>query len=67
LDRIIVLNEMHLRWALEEYVRYYNSRRPHRSLRLLPPEAACEYPGEGPIERRTILGRLINDYCRRAA
>jgi transposase InsO family protein len=67
LDRIIVLSEVHLRWALEEYVRYYNARRPHRSLRLLPPEAAYEYPCDGPIERRAILGGLINDYCRQAA
>ena len=67
LDRIIVLNEVHLRWALEQYVRYYNARRPHRSLRLLPPEGAGECPCEGPIERRAILGGLINDYCRQAA
>jgi hypothetical protein len=58
---------VHLRWALEQYVRYYNVRRPHRSLRLLPPEAAHQYPCEGPIERRAILGGLINDYWRQAA
>lgn len=67
LDRIIVLNEAHLRWVLGEYVRYYNARRPHRSLRLLPPEAHDQYPSEGPILRQSILGGLINDYCRQAA
>jgi transposase InsO family protein len=67
LDRIIILNEAHLRWALEQYVSYYNARRPHRSLRLLPPEAAFQYPCEGPIGRRAILGGQINDYCRQAA
>ncbi|HUW12600.1 MAG TPA: integrase core domain-containing protein [Anaerolineae bacterium] len=67
LDRIIVLNEAHLRWALREYTSYYNARRPHRSLRLLPPEAHDQYPSEGPILRQSILGGLINDYCRQAA
>jgi putative transposase len=67
LDQIIVLNEAHLRWVLGEYVRYYNTRRPRRSLRLLPPEAHDQYPCEGPILRQSILGGLINDYCREAA
>jgi transposase InsO family protein len=67
LDGIIVLNEAHLRWPLREYTSYYNSRRPHRSLRLLPPEAPDHYPCDGPIIRRAVLGGLINDYCRRAA
>ena len=38
LDRIILLNEAHLRWVLGEYVRYYNQRRPHQALQHLPPE-----------------------------
>ena len=67
LDQIIVLNEAHLRWALREYISYYNARRPHRSLRLLPPQAPDQYPCDGPIIRRAVLGGLINDYCRPAA
>ena len=38
LDRVIVLNESHLRWVLREFIHYYNSRRPHRSLDLRPPD-----------------------------
>jgi len=67
LDQIMVLNEAHLRWVLGEYVRYYNARRPHRSLGLLPPEGGDQYPSEGPILRQSILGGLTNDYCRQAA
>ena len=67
LDRIIVLNEAHLRWVLEEYVRYYNERRPHQSLQHLPPEAPDVYPREGEIVARPVLGGLINDYYRLAA
>ena len=67
LDRIIILNEAHLRWVLREYVRYYNQRRPHQSLGHLPPEALPEYPCHGEIISRPVLGGLIHDYCRLAA
>ena len=67
LDRIIILNEAHLRWVLGEYVRYYNQRRPHQALRHLPPEAPDAYPSEGFVVARPVLGGLINDYCRLAA
>ena len=67
LDRIIILNEAHLRWVLTEYVRCYNERRPHQSLQHLPPEALAEYPCQGEVVRRPVVGGLINDYYRRAA
>ena len=61
LNPIIVLNEGHLRWVLGEFIRYYNERRPHRSLGLAVPEGPAEYPREGKVVRRRILGGLIND------
>jgi len=67
LDRIIILNETHLRWVLAEYVRYYNQRRPHQALQHLPPEAPDAYPCRGKIVSRPVLGGLIRDYCRLAA
>jgi putative transposase len=67
LDRVIVLNENHLRWVLREFIRYYNGRRPHRSLDLRPPAGPVEAPAEGEVIRRQVLGGLINDYHREAA
>ena len=67
LDRAIVLNENHLRWVLREFIRYYNSRRPHRSLGLRPPDGPVEGPAEGNVTRRQLLGGLVNDYRRTAA
>jgi len=67
LDRIIILNEAHLRWVLGEYIRYYNQRWPHQALQHLPPEAPDAYPCEGKIASRPVLGGLINDYYRLAA
>ena len=66
LDRIIILNEAHLRWVLGEYVRYYNQSRPHQALRHLPPEAPDTYPREGHIVARPVLGGLLRDYDRLA-
>ena len=67
LDRIIILSEAHLRWVRGEYVRYYNERRPHQSLQHLPPEALAEYPCQGEVVRRPVVGGIINDYYRLAA
>ena len=67
LDWIIVLSEAHLRWVLGEYVRYYNERRPHQSLPHLPPEALAEYPCQGEVVRRPVVGGIINDYYRLTA
>jgi putative transposase len=67
LDHIIILNEAHLRWVLGEYVRYYNERRPHQSLQHLPPEALAEYPCQGEVACRPVVGGIINDYYRLAA
>jgi transposase InsO family protein len=67
LDRIIILNDRHLRWVLDQFVRYYNRRRPHRSLQLHVPEGPRDYPTDGRVARRQILGGLVSDYYRKAA
>ena len=36
-DRLLILNEGHLRRVLDRYVRHYNEHRPHRGLELRPP------------------------------
>ena len=67
LDHVIVLGESHLRWVLGEFVKYYNSRRPHRSLDMRPPDGPVGGAREGEVCRRQVLGGLINDYYREAA
>ena len=59
LDRLIVVNERHLRATLAEFVRFYNAQRPHRTLRLETPVPAtpyCAKTGSGP-ERRQAAPR----------
>jgi putative transposase len=38
LDRLLILNRRHLEHVLRVFVDHYNTRRPHRSLELIPPE-----------------------------
>jgi hypothetical protein len=67
LDRLIVLNEGHLRRILKEYVAYFNARRPHQGLEQDSPLGLESVSTEGPIRSRNVLGGIIRDYYREAA
>jgi transposase InsO family protein len=63
-DRMLIFGERHLRMTLAKYETHYNGRRPHRSRQLRPPR-----PDNPPadlskkrIQRRPLLGGLINEY-----
>ena len=67
-DRMLILNERHLRQTLREYAKHYNGRRPHRALELQPPRSdrpAVDLTHER-IRRRPVLGGLITEYERAA-
>lgn len=64
LDKILVLNQAHLRRVLTEYLDYYNRRRPHQGLDQQSPIERPEPLTEGLIRKRPILGGIINDYFR---
>ena len=66
LDKLIILNERHLRRVLTEYLGYYNARRPHQDLDQDSPLGLTVLT-EGPICYRNVLGGLIRDYYREAA
>jgi transposase InsO family protein len=63
-DRMLIFGERHLRRVLVAYAAHYNTRRPHRALRLRPPrpQAPVPEPVHGRIRRRPVLGGLINEY-----
>jgi putative transposase len=67
-DRMLIFGERHLRTVLAEYESHYNGRRPHRSRQLRPPRP--DHPvadlSRERIQRRLILGGLINEYERAA-
>jgi putative transposase len=68
LDRVLIINEHHLRRVLAEYLRHYNAARPHRSLGQLTPAQAGTRPpepvnlAEFRIRRRQVLGGLTHEY-----
>ena len=67
-DRMLILGERHMRAILAEYEAHYNGRRPHRSRQLHPPRPdhpAADLSQER-IQRRAVLGGLINEYERAA-
>jgi len=72
LDWTLVWNQRQLHRVLTEYLRHYNSARPHRSLDLQPPRPAPRLALVGsssvvsPVRRIDVLGGLIHEY-RRAA
>jgi transposase InsO family protein len=68
LDHVVVLNERHLERVLSEFVQYYNTDRPHRSLRLTPPLPAARDPcaPSGRVVARPVLGGLHHVYVRAA-
>ena len=67
-DRMLIFGERHLRTILAQYEAHYNGRRPHRSRQLCPPRP--DHPvadlSRKRIQRRPVLGGLINEYGRAA-
>jgi len=64
LDHVLKINEAHLRNVLNEYLAYYNSRRPHQRLNQMSPIPRPSCQPKGKIIRRKVLGGIINDYHR---
>ena len=67
-DRLLIINEHHLRQVLAEYLRHYNTARPHHALgQLAPAQAETQPPepinlAEHQIRRKQILGGLTHEY-----
>jgi transposase InsO family protein len=64
LDRILILGRRHLEHVLRLYRRHYNEHRPHRALRLMPPDGRDPTPLQATarLRRRDLLGGLIHEY-----
>jgi putative transposase len=67
LDHLLILGERHLRKVLVEFASHYNAHRPHQSLQQEPPQRSSSTVDiTARIERKQVLGGLINEYCRAA-
>jgi len=65
---MLIYGEQHLRSVLGEYPGHYNGHRPHQSRQQRPPDhdGQASPPLDLPVQRRKVLGGVINEY-RRAA
>jgi putative transposase len=65
LDRLLIVNRRHLEHVLRVYANHYNAHRPHRSLKLVPPEPLGRERTLASIrhlKRNDRLGGLIHEY-----
>ncbi len=68
LDRILIVNEHHLRRILATYLYHFNTARPHRTLGQLAPAQAETHPphvinlADYQVRRRPILDGLTSEY-----
>lgn len=68
LDRILIVNERHLRQVLTTYLHHFNEARPHRALAQLTPTQADAQPPHVinlvscHVRRRSILDGLTSEY-----
>ena len=67
-DRMLIYGERHLRSVLGEYAAHYNRHRPHQSRQQRPPDQDDQVsaPLDLPVQRRKVLGGVINEYYRAA-
>jgi putative transposase len=67
-DRLLIYGERHLRSVLGEYVHHYNQHRPHQSRQQRPLDQGDQVsaPLDLPVQRRKVLGGMINEYYRAA-
>jgi putative transposase len=65
---MLIYDERHLRSVLGEYAGHYNRHRPHQSRQQRPPDHDDQYcaPLDLPVQRRKVLGGVINEYYRAA-
>jgi putative transposase len=67
-DRMLIYGERHLLSVLDDYAAHYNRHRPHQSRQQRPPDHddQTDVPLDLPVQRRKVLGGVINEYYRAA-
>ena len=64
LDHILIINVEHLQRVLIEFAQYYNASRPHQGIDQQMPIPSNISKNTGFVQRRKVLGGIINDYFR---
>ncbi len=67
LDKVLIINQTHLRRVMREYVQFFNTARPHQGIDQQMPISGAAPLGTGPVRCRNVLGGIIYDYYRDVA
>jgi transposase InsO family protein len=67
LDKLLIINQTHLRRVMREYITFFNTARPHQGLDQRIPVPMIGHENIGPVRSRAVLGGIIHDYYRDAA
>ena len=67
LDKLLVINQEHLRRVMREYVGFFNTARPHQGIAQHTPIPDTSRKLVGSVRCRNVLGGIIHDYYRDAA
>jgi transposase InsO family protein len=66
LDYYLIISEKQIMRILNEYIEYYNSKRPHQGINQRIPNG-CEFQTYGRVLKFPILNGLCHHYVRRVA
>ncbi len=66
-ERILILNEAHLRHGLKPDIEHYNRARPHQGIQQRGPIPIDKIRRDGEVKRRDMLGGIIHEDSRDAA
>ncbi len=67
LDKVLIINQAHLRRVMREYIAFFNTARPHQGINQQIPVPPASRAARGPVRCRKVLGGIIHDYYRDAA
>jgi putative transposase len=67
LNKLLIINQAHLRRVMQAFVAYHNTARPHQGIDQQIPIPGTAPIGTGPVRRRNVLGGIIHEYYREAA
>jgi putative transposase len=67
LNKLLIINQTHLRRVMREFVAYHNTARPHQGIDQQIPIPSTAPIGTGQVRCRNVLGGIIYDYYREAA
>jgi transposase InsO family protein len=67
LDKLLIINQIHLRCVMREYVEFFTTARPHQGLEQQIPIPKARVQGHGPVRCRNVLGGILHDYYHDAA